>query len=506
MQIKEHSARDWRQGWESKVEPFFDENYHHVGVAGLLKVESDESDSENEDDVQLGSPKSIALLGNAQDSNVRSTVDGVDSQGEALQSILAKRDGRAPSYVAKRSQDPDSAESEDDGALPSLASSPRTSLTKRKREPLGDTIANSSPPQHGGSKLPKRPRLIAAHSSQAQLQPRVDPPLHRSEPAVSAGQSALRHDEVPSSDHSNLESTTSNAKSAARPKSHSSSTDTQGKVDAQILAENDAFIDHSRLEYMEEVDEEVLLSQLEQLKRMQSDRASEEDDEGSDAFDTAPQVPQTIGSAADEVMSERDTNGVPQEPKSPLEPLSPLSALFKGNTSLRSSGSHATLPAARDSKPFSSPKKSVSHERQSPPESLESTTPLVPKTHSSSRSLVQPRAPDVDAEDRPSISEWVESRRSERTSVPEVVDALLATSLNLELSDRLLARLRGGEINKEGHAGGKSWLPVNERGVWTAQDDQDLKAGGMAGRRKVSAKHGEDNVKDRLLYWANKEW
>ncbi|KAL4955315.1 TRF2-interacting telomeric protein/Rap1 C terminal domain-containing protein [Aspergillus filifer] len=92
-------------------------------------------------------------------------------------------------------------------------------------------------------------------------------------------------------------------------------------------------------------------------------------------------------------------------------------------------------------------------------------------------------APNQEVEDEPNqdIDAWIEDRLSKGKGTEEqIIEAIQCTSMDPELADKVLESLVAGK-----------GIPTDMRGVWTAEDDENLEAQDSREVQRVLEKHGD---------------
>ena len=312
----------------------------------------------------------------------------------------------------------------------------------------------------------------------------------------------IEPDEPSSSQPSNTD-TSPPAPNSRPPKSHSSGTDTQGKIDAQIQADIEGYDRPTQLDSIEEAQD----SEPEESKSHGPD-SDPDQPKPSTEFETAPDEPPTHDAIDSiEIAAESRSQAEPElEPGQEPEPEA-------------SADEFETAPQLQPSNASSSSEQtpSESDHRSTPrpqPRAFqaESTSPNAYAPAKSSAAPVQkqrpakppsPTASQASTEPVPTVAEWVMSRLSPETPAPAVVEALRATNGDTSVTDVLLARMRSGSVRYDAESPGKSWIPQDMRGVWTAEDDEALRNGESAGRERVGTKHGRDGIEARMHFWSH---
>ena len=377
----------------------------------------------------------------------------------------------------------------------------KTSTSKRRRDPLED-VTNDSPRQNTKAKRAKTHHRDAGHAGDENRSQRTSTPQTENnegdEPERKAKDDSYRASPTPST-----ESTTSSALETGQSKSRSSGLDTQGRVDAQLFADAQAYERNYGLDTITEEDLYVgnprsrKSHSPENLNDMEAPRDNgasvSQHDDSHDVFETAPADPPP--DPEDESVT-TDETAPPSNLDEPGSPRSRPATAESTPRPPRRAPPVALVPASSPSSQQPSPLKSTSRAMPPPPHpSSRTTLPASPLP--ASRPPAPPESPDDS-----SVKAWARTSIGPATPLPVVCDALRATSMNLDVADALLARVRRGEL-APARAGGPAWLPDDMPGVWTARDDALLHGVNDAQARKARAveKHGRECVEARLTFW-----
>ena len=554
-QIPYQSAQEWRVGWETKVEPFYAATISQVGPAGLVDTEPGIENPNSEGNTLTPKSRASALSQRTpiaqRDTHSKSTPSPIFAATGSPQNDSEGLSMRRRTTIRIESDPEDDSDDQRQNTvsaeLPSLMESDRARSPKRKRDPLEDTIANSSPLRHATITLAKRARCDSLSTPDENNALPGSSPVDGGHASETRSQDSPVDEDVPSSSApSHTESNASGVLMHRPPKLHSSGTDTQDKIDAQILADMEEGESNGVFEALdgtEEAESEVEETeqnndQVDQISDGEDDdspkdfetaqhepvdhRSGEESpdafetalpehasdldpDESLDAFETAPQplplqqsplTEPSLAKATPAPASRPLPRAFLPTPSSPILSPSRLDAVLKSNADSPSVAAVQKHPRAAPEPPFPS----------EPVSTAETVAQRMAAERTAARQTVakQTTAKETDPRPVPSVVEWAQLRVSAQTPLAAIVDALRATSMDIDTTDALLARLRTSDLSYDERSGrGTSWLPEDIPGVWTARDDQDLKDGGKEDRRRVRVKHGEEGVEARWLFWKN---
>lgn len=129
-----------------------------------------------------------------------------------------------------------------------------------------------------------------------------------------------------------------------------------------------------------------------------------------------------------------------------------------------------------------------------------STTPSQhPQTqshHQQHRHQKSTTEPEEEEEETRKIETWLTAKCAQYslTNPAPVIEALLCTSVSLDIADKIVPRLVEGQ-----------GVPRDMPGVWTQEDDMKLRSGGPKSLKAVERKHGVEGVVLRREYLRNRE-
>lgn len=140
---------------------------------------------------------------------------------------------------------------------------------------------------------------------------------------------------------------------------------------------------------------------------------------------------------------------------------------------------------------FSSPGPADSQPRPQRPESTTVRTPTSPPaTAQSEPDRNSESSQDTDA----ALDVWIESHHARGVPYETVIKAMLSTSMDPVLADKVIERMR---------IRGKDTVPGYMAGVWTDADDECLESEDPRMLGAVTAKHGSESVEQRWKFLRN---